>query len=355
MAVRPKLLILDDEQDFLEICELLLAGLPSRPEVMTANSGSRALALLESESFSLLLTDLRMPNMDGFQVLAIVRRRFPSLRIVVMSGSVDDQFRSRAYAMGIDLFVEKPKSKKETELFFDCIESMLESEVRQSGFRGVVQHKALADIIQMECLTQNSAVLKITSGQAVGLIWLKTGDIVDASTGEVKGENAVKEILSWKVGSFELLPAEPGRTRTIFCSAQGLLLDVAQSLDEAAADAPAVDPETPGQPLPKLSLIARTKGVEFLLTLDPKGAIEHWSCDDSEGVSGWASRLLQELSALGDDLKAGSPDQIEGYGPQQHVTMAIRHGVTFVVGLDRTLSPDQVSIVFNQVLSKWAS
>jgi CheY-like chemotaxis protein len=168
MVTRPKLLILDDEQDFLEVCKELLSGLPSQPEILTANSGSRALALLESEPFSLLLTDLRMPNMDGFQVLAIVRRRLPFLRIVVMTGSVDQQFRARAYAMGIDLFVEKPKTQKETELFFDCIESMLGRESRQAGFRGV-QQKALVDIIQMECLTQSSAVMKITSGQTIGL------------------------------------------------------------------------------------------------------------------------------------------------------------------------------------------
>ena len=72
-----KILILDDETQFLELCQELLGPLPAKPDVRTASSGAHAIALLEAEPYSLLLTDQRMPNMDGFQVLAIVRRRFP--------------------------------------------------------------------------------------------------------------------------------------------------------------------------------------------------------------------------------------------------------------------------------------
>ena len=86
MAVRQKILILDDEHDILEIYQEILARLPSQPEIHTADNGARAIALLESEPFNLLLVDLRMPTMDGFQVLAIVRRKFPALRVVVMTG-----------------------------------------------------------------------------------------------------------------------------------------------------------------------------------------------------------------------------------------------------------------------------
>lgn len=348
---RPKLLILDDEPDFLEVCRELLTGLPSQPEVLTASSGSRALALLESEPFSLLLTDLRMPNMDGFQVLAIVRRRLPSLRIVVMTGAVDEQSRARAYAMGIDLFVEKPKSQKETQLFFECIESMLEHQTGQAGFRGVVQHKALVDILQMECLTQSSAVLKITSGKTVGYIWLRQGEIVDAATGTAKAEAAFKEIFGWKVGSFEILPPDPNRTRSIFTPTQGLFLDTAQSLDEAVdtSESPAA------APLSRMARMGRTRGVDFLVAKEGNAPLEHWSCENAEGVATWAQRMLEEYRTLGKTLNAGPPSQIEGYGRQQHIAIAVPGKATVVAGIDRALKPEQVSEVFEQVLSQWAS
>jgi CheY-like chemotaxis protein len=107
MGTRQKILILDDEQDLLEIYQEILARLPSQPEIRTATNGHDAIALLENEPCALLLVDLNMPQMDGFQVLAIVRRRFPTLRTVVMTGATEEDLRARAYSIGVDLYLER--------------------------------------------------------------------------------------------------------------------------------------------------------------------------------------------------------------------------------------------------------
>src|SRR6478736_3611925 len=221
MAARQKILILDDEHDILEIYQEILARLSNQPEIHTADNGARALALLESEPFNLMLVDLRIPQMDGFQVLAIVRRNFPALRVVVITAAEDEQFRARAYAMGVDLYIEKPKTGKEIINFVDCIESLLERET-QGGFRGV-QSKTLVDIIQLECLTQSSAILRVTSASGEGRMWIQKGDIIDAVTSELIGKDAFMEMLSWKTGNFEIVPSELPRPRTIYESYEGLL------------------------------------------------------------------------------------------------------------------------------------
>src|SRR5271156_6696885 len=130
MANQHKILLLDDDEQILELYQELLRQLPSQPEVHVSNSGARAIALLESEPFTLLITDLRMPKMDGLQVLAIVRRKFPHLRIIVLTGVLDEEYRSRAYAQGVELFWQKPSSSDEIKLFQDCIESLLDRETR---------------------------------------------------------------------------------------------------------------------------------------------------------------------------------------------------------------------------------
>ena len=76
-SVAAKILILDDDQEFLDTYGRILSRLPSRPEVRVATCATRALALLDAEPFILLITDLRMPRIDGFQVLLSARRRFP--------------------------------------------------------------------------------------------------------------------------------------------------------------------------------------------------------------------------------------------------------------------------------------
>ncbi len=91
METRHKILVLDDDADWLNLCNEMFALLPSKPEIRTVASGARALALMETEPFRLLVCDLKMPRMDGLQVLSIVRRRFPELRTVVLSGLEDEE------------------------------------------------------------------------------------------------------------------------------------------------------------------------------------------------------------------------------------------------------------------------
>src|SRR6266566_4403753 len=205
MDTRHHILLLDDDPDLLDMYREILADLPSRPEIRTAASGPRAMALLESEPFRLLVCDLKMPKMDGLQVLSIVRRKYPQLRTVALTAVADEQFRSRAYALGVDQFWYKPASEQEIKMFLECLESLLGTE-SDTGFRGV-QSKSLVDIIQLECISQSSSVLRITNGGHTGKIWIHEGEVIDAEASDISGEPAFHKILSWRAGGFESLPA----------------------------------------------------------------------------------------------------------------------------------------------------
>jgi CheY-like chemotaxis protein len=121
----PKILLVDDDPDLLDMYREVLTQLPSQPEVHTANSGPRALAMLEAEPFDLLICDLKMPKMDGLQVLGIVRRKYPRLRTMILSAELDEQFRHRAYALGADLYCHNPGTEHETKVWLEQVESLL--------------------------------------------------------------------------------------------------------------------------------------------------------------------------------------------------------------------------------------
>src|ERR1039457_5911983 len=229
MEAHHRVLLLDGEADVLVMYKDMLSQLPSKPEIHTAATGARALALLEAEPFRLLICDLKMPKMDGLQVLSIVRRRFPELRTVVLTAMQDEEFRSRAYALGVDLFWLKPDTQQNMQMFLQCLESLLGRDA-ECGFRGV-QSKSLMDIIQMECLSQSSTLLRVTRGSLVGKIWIEAGELIDAETDGARGEPAFGKILAWKSGTFETLPAEPERERTINKPVNALLLESAQAMD----------------------------------------------------------------------------------------------------------------------------
>jgi CheY-like chemotaxis protein len=362
MAAQNKILLLDDDEQMLELYQTLLEQLPSRPEVQVCNTGARAIAMLESEPFTLLITDLRMPKMDGLQVLAIVRRKFPQLRIVVLTGLLDEEYRSRAYAQGVEMFWQKPGSAEDIQLFQDCIEAMLDRPTQApEGFRGV-QSKSLVDLIQLECLSRSSSLLNITRGGLKGKIWIQNGEIVDAATANMTGEEAFKEILSWKSGNFEILPADPSRARTINISYQGLLLDTAQALDESKGPAPGAGPvaesQLPGGAPTGLAALGRFEGVAFVLAIPPDDTapVDSWSLENSTDLANWARDAHRRLAKLGEGLRAGEFAGAFGFGLQEHWALNAQELKGLLcVGFRRGLSQEQVEQTMKHVFDKWAS
>lgn len=367
MPAQPKILLLDDDQDFLDLYrEMLSQHLPSMPEVRAANTGARALSLLESEPFTLLVADLNLSKMDGLQVLTIARRKYPQLRLVVLTGIRDEQFRTRAYALGVDQYWIKPETDQEMGLFMESIESLISREA-QAGFRGV-QSKSLVDIIQLECLSQSSCMLKITNGVTEGRIYIQTGEVVDAELPSLSAEPAFSRILSWKTGSFETLPPDPTRVRTIFTSYQGLLLNTAQALDEAASleqqPAPAQDGAAAGTaPAPAdgvaslLAEVSQMEGVEFVLALgaEKNQSKNFWGLENPKPVAEFTRQALENFRSLGERLQVGELQHILGAGPQRKVAVGTCGKSELCIGFPPALSPEQVRDSFKNILTKWAS
>jgi CheY-like chemotaxis protein len=357
-----KILLLDDDEQMLELYQELLRQLPSQPEVQVCNSGARAIAMLESEPFTLLITDLRMPKMDGLQVLSIVRRKFPQLRIVVLTGVLDEEYRSRAYAQGVEMFWQKPSRAEDIKIFQDCIESMLDrAHQPQEGFRGV-QSKSLVDLIQLECLSRSSSLLHITRGGLDGQIWVQHGEIIDAATGNLGGEEAFREILSWKSGNFEILPADPSRERKINNSYQGLLLDSVQAMDESkthpAAGEGGVATTAPGAVPSGLAALGRFEGVSFVLSVpkDEKAEVSSWSFENAKGAAAWTRDARRRLGRIGEMLHAGELTGAAGFGTVEHWALKPHEekGLLFV-GFRPALEAEEVEQTINLVFDKWAS
>src|SRR4051794_6162419 len=360
MAVQQKILLLDDEQDFLDLYkEMLGQHLSTLPEVRTALTGSRALSMLESDKYALIILDLHMPKMDGLQVLAIARRKYPELRVVILTAVRDEQFRSRAYAMGVDQYWIKPETDQEMGLFMESIETLLSTE-SQGGFRGV-HSKSLVDIIQLECLSQSSSVLKISNGAVEGKIWIQNGEVIDADAVGLPSEPAFQRILTWRTGIFEVLPADPGRPRKIFTSYQGLLLNTAQALDEAASQ---IIPQSGDDVTAAsdsglmLAEISQLRGVEFVLasvTRKKKRTQEFWGIENPKPLSDWMEATIDQFDALGESLQVGQLQQVVGTGPQRKAALA-RFGETrLCVGFGATLSSDELRDTMKTIISKWVS
>jgi CheY-like chemotaxis protein len=353
METNHKILLVDDDSDVLEMYQDVLSQLPCKPEVHTAASGARAIALLESEAYRLLITDLKMPQMDGLQVLSIVRRKFPKLRTVVLTSVMDEQFRSRVYALGVDLFWQKPATDREVGMFKDCIESLIERE-EQAGFRGV-QSKSLVDLIQLECLSQSSSVLRITNGPLHGRIWINHGELFDAEAGNMQAEEAFRHILSWKTGGFEVLAPDPARPRVITASYNALLLESVQALDEARDGI--VNAGSGSGTRPAQDPLSKMADLEFFTAATGGGGkkLKARGIESPERIAAWARATLDRFHQLGDALHTGQPETVVGLGPERHVGLTRENGTEFCTGWRTTLDAAAVSTSTKKASALWVS
>ncbi|MEX2501700.1 MAG: response regulator [Trueperaceae bacterium] len=104
----PTVLCVDDSAGHLKLLQLTLESRNLRVE--TAFSGHEALTLLQSLTPDLMIVDVEMPFMDGFELTRRVRRvrRLSRIPIVIMTGSEKDDLQERADASGADRLLRKP-------------------------------------------------------------------------------------------------------------------------------------------------------------------------------------------------------------------------------------------------------
>ena len=127
-TVSKKILVVDDEEAIRQVIKMELGNLGYDPEF--AENGKEALEILENEKFPLILTDLRMPGIDGIELCMRIKERNPETLIYAFSGVVTEDEFYKLEEMGFDGLLCKPVTfevlKRAIEGAFDKIDKMRE-------------------------------------------------------------------------------------------------------------------------------------------------------------------------------------------------------------------------------------
>jgi len=103
---RTAILVVDDEQ---AVRDVLSEGLQdSGYRCASASNGSDALELLKTDQYSLVLSDIDMPKMDGVKLLQAVKQLSADIEVVMITGVVDVEVAVRAIRMGASDYLTKP-------------------------------------------------------------------------------------------------------------------------------------------------------------------------------------------------------------------------------------------------------
>lgn len=101
-----KVLIVEDNQQMSRLLSEMLEVFDV--ESLCAASGGAALKMLEEQQFGLVITDLRMPEMSGVELLRAVKEKHPEVPVVVISGFATKKAESEIVAADADGFLQKP-------------------------------------------------------------------------------------------------------------------------------------------------------------------------------------------------------------------------------------------------------
>jgi CheY-like chemotaxis protein/GAF domain-containing protein len=217
-------LLADDQVEILEIIETLLAGFGDEIRVRTALDGREAIRRLEEEPVDLIVTDLTMPVVDGFQLLAHVMRHRPSIPVIVMTAFGSPTTRSRVSALGPLIYVESRS--------IDLVEK-IRTALAESA-TGHLEGVTLASFLQLLHLEKKTCSVRITSKEGDGLLRLDSGELVHAQCGDRRGITAAFQILGWEDVTIQLDAGARLGERTIDRSLEYVLLAAAELRDEVA-------------------------------------------------------------------------------------------------------------------------
>jgi DNA-binding response OmpR family regulator len=177
-SMSEKILIVDDDPDTLNFCCEALAE--EQFEIVTAPNGIEALALSGEVEFDLVLTDIRMPGMDGIELLDALKKRDPDQMTVVFSGFGD-----------VDVALEAMKAGA-----FDSLSKpLILDELKLTIGRALRQNRLRQENEQLKQVIQDSYIAMVTPPKVIPLLhgfnaeaareFIELGRVVNFSSNEI--------------------------------------------------------------------------------------------------------------------------------------------------------------------------
>lgn len=184
------LLLVDDDEVFrLSIGEGLVYLIPDS-EIFTAGNGEEAIGILREHAIDMVITDLKMPVMDGFDLLAYLSRESPGTPVIVITAYRTPEIEQRLAKYSTFQYMEKPL---DIDLLAKKINTGLAA-VSEGYLTGI----ALPSFLQLVALEGKTCTIKITSKDKSGILCFSGGTLIDAEAGVKVGTQAAYEILSWE-------------------------------------------------------------------------------------------------------------------------------------------------------------
>jgi len=184
------ILVVDNDQVMLRTLTSLLQSQGGFLNVLTAESGGQALGIMRKMPIRIVITAIRVPELDGFELVARLAREYPATRVIVMISEATPLLRARIKQFPSAVYLDHSQDL-----------SMLTHRVfteLQIDYGGRVRGINLSSFLQMMSLENRTCTLKVTSKDQAGYLWLEQGELIAARSSQTSGKEAALQILAWR-------------------------------------------------------------------------------------------------------------------------------------------------------------
>ena len=299
---RPKILLVDDEESILNSLRRLLRGQPY--EVLLATSGAQALEVMALQPVDLVMSDARMPNMDGATLLAHIRQGYPATTRIMLTGYADPSAIIKAINEGqIHHYISKPWNDDEMLLI------LRQALDHQHSERERQRLEQLTRVQNDQLKLLNSTLEKHVAARTAEL--QQTADMLDLAYEELKHSYVTGTEVFSLLANLRLPPAKQTNRQVIelvrgYCMEHGLDEAANRDLTMAAA----------------LYNIGKLSWSDSMM-VTPSDLLRHTERDRYRGYPKLSESLLMSLDPMKDAARlilhhqerwdgSGFPDRLKG-------------------------------------------
>ena len=282
-------LLVDDDHEMLIALKAGFKKYKDSFSILLASDGLKAVETLVKNTISLVVTDLKMPAMDGFELLAHIMEHFPDIPVIIITGYSTPEMEHLAREGGAVGYIAKP-------FLIENLAHQIMITLRKESEGGTLHNVSSGMFLQLVGIEQKTCTIRLEDkvSNKTGVLFFQEGELLDARVNDLQGENAAYEIFSWDQVNLSIQNGCALRENRIHSEMQHLILEAVRRKDEDTSDAgqTAVMEEVESfEPDPADVIVAIKKKIEASLGT---------SCglEDIYQDSSWNHRVLQ-LSRAG--------------------------------------------------------
>jgi len=220
-------LIVDDDREMLLALKDGFSKYKETFSVLIAEDGTGAVKILKERAVSLVVTDLKMPQMDGFALLTHVMENYPDIPVIIITGYSTPDMERLAREGGAVGYIAKP-------FMLENLAKNIMTTLRKESEGGTLHSVSSGIFLQLMEMEQKTCTIRLENKSTgkKGVLFFQDGELLDARINNLQGKPAAYKIFSWEEVNISIQNACPEMENKIESELQPLILEAARLKDE---------------------------------------------------------------------------------------------------------------------------